>query len=122
MLLPFHAVAHHSGAEYDRTMPMTFHATVVEFHFASPHPLLLVDENRPDTGKAIHWSVEIGPNPAELTRNGWGKKRSEAALMPGSVITLTILPSRENPTRGMAQKIIASDGEPVFGSSVLLQF
>jgi hypothetical protein len=117
VFVPASAVAHHSAAEYDRTKTITVQATVVEFRYVNPHPQLFVDA-KDENGNLVHWDVEIGPNPAELLRIGWGKKRSNAALAPGSVITVTIAPSKLSALHGVAQKIITADGEHVFGAAV----
>jgi hypothetical protein len=42
----------------------------------------------------VHWSAELLPNPAQLIRNGWTRKRSIEALAVGSKINVTIAPSR----------------------------
>jgi len=110
------APAHHSAAEYDRTKSITMQATVVDFRYANPHPQLCVDA-KDENGNVARWQIEIGPNPAGLLRAGWGKKRSEAALVTGSVITVTIAPSKLNPTHGIAQKIVIASGEQVFGAA-----
>jgi len=112
--------AHHSAAEYDRTKSITMPATVVEFHYANPHPLLFVD-GKESNGNVVRWTIEIGPNPAELLRMGWDKKRSEAALAAGAMITVTVTPSKMNPSVGIATKIITGDGEQVFGGAIRLQ-
>jgi len=113
-------LAHHSSAEYDRSRSLTLQATVVEFHYANPHPMLFVDAKEED-GSVARWTVEIGPGPAELLRMGWDKKRSEAALAAGTAVTVTLTPSKRVPSVGIATKIIAADGEQVFGAAVHLE-
>jgi hypothetical protein len=114
------AVAHHSAAEYDRTKSFTMQATVVEFRYANPHPQLCVDA-KDENGNVARWQIEIGPNPAGLLRIGWGRQRSETALAPGSVVTVTVAPSKLNPTHGAAQKIVMASGEQVFGAAAAQQ-
>src|ERR1700693_5573395 len=87
-------LAHHGTAtSYDNTKTFTTQATVTEFRYANPHPQLFFDV-KDDQGNVVHWSGEIAPNPAQLIQNGWGRKRSEAALAPGTAITITLSPPR----------------------------
>jgi hypothetical protein len=95
-------------------------AKVVEFRYVNPHPQLFVDA-KDENGNLVRWCIEIGPNPTGLLRAGWGKKRSDAALAPGAVITLTIAPSKLSPVHGAAQKIVAASGEEVFGAATVQQ-
>src|ERR1700730_4736321 len=86
--------AHHGiASSYDNSKTFTTEATVTEFRYANPHPQLYFDV-KDEQGNVAHWSGEIAPNPAQLIQVGWGRKRSEAALAPGTVITITISPSR----------------------------
>ena len=117
LMVPPGVFAHHSAAEYDRTKSVTMQATVVEFRYADPHPELLVDA-KGENGNVAHWSIEIGPNPAGLLRIGWGKKRADAALAPGAVVTVTIAPSKVSPLHGIAEKIVTAGGEQVFGVAI----
>jgi hypothetical protein len=56
-----------------------------------------------------------------LTEAGWGRKRSEAALAPGTVITITLWPSRVGMDAhvGLVQQIVNSAGETVLGTIAL---
>ena len=86
------AVAHHgTGASYDLSHPVTMQGIVTEFHYANPHPQLFFDVTD-DKGEVTHWSGEFYPNPAQLIQDGWGRRRSEAALAPGTKITVTVAP------------------------------
>jgi hypothetical protein len=112
--------AHHGTAtSYDNSKTFTTEATVTEFRYANPHPQLYFDV-KDDQGNVAHWSGEIAPNPAQLIQVGWGRKRSEAALAPGTVITITISPSRVMDAHvGLVQKIVNSGGELVLGTIAL---
>jgi Family of unknown function (DUF6152) len=108
--------AHHGTASsYDNSKSFTVEATITEFHYANPHPQLYFDV-KDANGKVVHWSGEIGPNPAMLVQDGWGRRRSEQALMPGTVVTLTLSPSRSGSNVALVQKIVNSKGETVLGS------
>jgi hypothetical protein len=112
--------AHHGTAtSYDNSKTFTTQATVTEFRYANPHPQLYFDV-KDEQGNVAHWSGEIAPNPAQLIQVGWGRKRSEAALAPGTVITITISPSRVMDAHvGLVQKIVGGSGELVLGTIAL---
>lgn len=113
--------AHHGTAtSYDNSKTFTTQATVTEFRYANPHPQLYFDV-KDEQGNVAHWSGEIAPNPAQLIQVGWGRKRSEAALAPGTVITITLSPSRVGMDAhvGLVQKIVSSSGEIVLGTIAL---
>jgi uncharacterized protein DUF6152 len=109
------AVAHHgTGSSYDLSKPITLQGTVTEFHYANPHPQLFFDVTD-DKGAVLHWSAEFYPNPAQLIQGGWGKKRSEAALMPGTKITITLAPSRAGTQVGAILKLLNEKSEVLLG-------
>ena len=62
-------------------------------------------------GTVTHWGAELLPNPAQLINTGWSKKRSTEALMPGTVITITIAPSKAGGTVGLLIKAVNDKGE-----------
>lgn len=114
-------LAHHGTAtSYDNTKTFTTLANVTEFRYANPHPQLYFDV-KDEQGNVAHWSAEIAPNPAQLIQNGWGRKRSEAALAPGTAITITLSPSRAGLDAhvGLVQKIVNSSGDLVLGTIAL---
>src|SRR5579871_2066211 len=112
-------VAHHgTGVSYDQTKAFTVKATVVEFRYANPHPQLFFDVKN-EKGEVVHWSGEIAPNPAQLQQDGWGRKRSEAALAPGAEVTITLAPSRLGTPVGLINKIVGASGESILGLTPL---
>lgn len=109
------AVAHHgTGASYDLSKPITLQGTVTEFHYANPHPQLFFDVTNAK-GEVVHWSGEFYPNPSQLQQGGWGKRRSEAALAPGTKITITLAPSRAGTQVGAILKLLNEKGEVLLG-------
>jgi Family of unknown function (DUF6152) len=103
--------AHHGTAvSYDQSKAFTVKATVTEFRYANPHPALFFDV-KDDQGNVVHWSGEIAPNPTQLQQDGWGRKRSEAALSPGTEVTITIAPSRLGTPVGLVNKIVNAQGD-----------
>jgi hypothetical protein len=105
---------HGTGVSYDNSKAYTVKATVTEFRYANPHPQLYFDV-KDNQGNVVHWSGEIAPNPAQLVQVGWGRKRSEAALAPGTEVTLTIAPSFAGTPVGLVNKIVNAQGENVLG-------
>jgi hypothetical protein len=109
--------AHHgSGISYDLTKPWTTKATIVDFKYINPHPLMLfdiVDEK----GTVQHWHSEIITNPSNMIRNGWGKIRSEEALKPGTKVTLTVCTAKAGGQAGVVTKILNEAGEEIITRS-----
>jgi hypothetical protein len=68
-----------------------------------------------DKGEVAHWSGEFYPNPAQLVQSGWGKKRSEAALAPGTAINITVAPARVGGPVGAIMKLANDKGEILLG-------
>jgi hypothetical protein len=54
-----------------------------------------------------------------LQQEGWGKKRSEAALAPGTEVTITLPPSRAGTPVGLINKIVGPTGESILGLTPL---
>ena len=105
--------AHHgTGISYDMGKQLVLKGVVTEFRYSNPHPELHFDVTD-EKGNVVHWSGELAPNPAELVREGWGKKRSLDALMPGTVVTVTLSPSKFGTSVGVVSKIINEKGEAV---------
>ncbi|PYS51574.1 MAG: hypothetical protein DMG13_18365 [Acidobacteria bacterium] len=111
LMISIPMLAHHgTNISYDRTKAWTKKAVVTEFRYANPHPQLFIDITD-DKGSLEHWGAELLPNPAQLIKNGWGKKRSEEALWPGTTITVTIAPSKAGGTVGLLLKAVNEKGE-----------
>ena len=105
------AFAHHgTNISYDRSKAWTAKAVVTEFKYVNPHAQLYFDVTD-DKGAVVHWSAELLPNPAQLIRNGWTRKRSIAALAPGTRIVVTVAPSRAGGVNGLLLKVTNDKGE-----------
>ena len=109
------AWAHHGSAvSYDLAKKLTMKGTITDFKYINPHPALFWDV-KDDKGNVAHWTGEIAPNVAQLQQEGWGRKRSEAALAAGTEVTITLSPSRAGGPVGLIQKIENAAGESVLG-------
>src|SRR5687767_5605815 len=104
--------AHHgTNISYDHANPITFKARVTEFRFTNPHAQIFFDVID-DKGNATPWNGEL-TNPSNLAKNGWTKKRSEASLPPGTMLTITVFPSKAGTHTGVVSKILNEKGEQV---------
>jgi hypothetical protein len=105
--------AHHgSGISYDLTKPWTTKATIVDFKYINPHPLVLFDRMN-EKGEVEHWHSEIITNPSNMIRNGWGKIKSEEALKTGTKVTLTVCTAKAGGQAAVITKIINEAGEEI---------
>jgi hypothetical protein len=103
--------AHHgTNINYDRSKQFTAKAVVTEFKYVNPHAQLFFDVTDSE-GKVTHWTGELLPNPAQLLRNGWTRKRSVEALQYGTKIVVTVAPSRAGGEGGLVLKIENEAGE-----------
>jgi len=108
LIVAIPVLAHHgTGISYDSAKAFQMTGTITEFRYANPHPQMYLDV-KDNSGKVVHWGLEVGPNPAGLVKAGWGKKRSEEELKPGTVITVTISPSRAGTTTGVLNRVVKS--------------
>lgn len=105
---------HGSAVSYDLAQRITMKGTITDFKYINPHPALFWDV-KDDNGKVTHWSGEIAPNTAQLQQDGWGRRRSVAALASGTAVTITLSPSRAGQPVGLIQKIENAAGEAVLG-------
>jgi hypothetical protein len=106
-LLSVPVFAHHGTfVSYDTKHPITLAGVVVEYHFTNPHTQLYFDVTD-DKGAVTHWAAE-GPAPEIWVEAGWGKKRTESTLAPGTKITITLSPARNGKPVGAAAKIVAN--------------
>src|SRR5215475_1747895 len=107
--------AHHGSAvSYDLAQRVTTKGVVTNFKYINPHPAIFWDVTD-DKGAVTHWTGEIAPNVAQLQQEGWGRKRSEAALASGTAVTVTVSPSRAGGPVGLVQRIENAAGEAVLG-------
>ena len=107
--------AHHGSAvSYDLAQRVTTKGVVTDFKYINPHPAIFWDVTD-DKGAVTHWTGEIAPNVAQLQQEGWGRKRSEAALAAGTMVTITVSPSRAGGPVGLVQRIENAAGEAVLG-------
>jgi hypothetical protein len=97
--------AHHGGAAYDMSNPVTLKGTVTDFRFMNPHSLVFFDVKN-DKGEVEHWQGELTA-PNKLARAGWTKH----SLNPGDQVTITGAVGKNNAHALTIRKLIGPDGQ-----------
>jgi hypothetical protein len=108
----------HHGTEisYDRSKATTLKGTVTDFRYANPHPIIFFDVTDKD-GKVVNWVGEVAPTPFTLQQGGWGKNKALNALKKGTIIMITVGPSRAGTPAGVVMKLTDDKGEVLLGLS-----
>ena len=98
-------LAHHGAAAFDMTKPVVLkNATITEFLWINPHPLIKADF-KDDKGEVQHWVMEMGSTvSAQLL--GW----TRATLGYGDVVTLYVWQAKTRAPVGRFNKVELSDG------------
>jgi hypothetical protein len=99
------AFAHHGAAAYDMSKPIVLKdATVTEFLWINPHPLIKADVKN-DKGEIEHWTMEMGSTvSAQLL--GW----TRSTLGFGDVVTLYVWQAKTRVPVGRFNKVVFADG------------
>jgi hypothetical protein len=97
--------AHHGGAAYDMSNPVTLKGAVTDFRFMNPHSLVFFDVKN-DKGEVEHWQGELTA-PNKLARAGWTKH----SLNPGDQVTITGAVGKNNAHALAIRKLIGPDGQ-----------
>jgi len=97
--------AHHGAAAFDMSKPVVLKdATVTQFLWINPHPLIKADVTD-DKGTVQHWTMEMGSIPASMLI-GWTRN----SLKPGDVVTLYVWQSKTHLPVGRFNKVLFKDG------------
>jgi len=106
--VPVLADAHHStqiSYHMDRTIELD--GTVTGVRFRNPHSQLFFDVTD-EKGNVVHWIAEMG-SPGNWRREGWNND----TFAPGTVIHVSIHPSRSGEPLGAPESITLPDGTVV---------
>ena len=97
--------AHHGAAAFDMSKPVVLkNATVTEFLWINPHPLIKADF-KDEKGEIQHWTMEMGSTvSAQLL--GW----TRTSLASGDVVTLYVWQAKTKVPVGRFNKVEFSDG------------
>ena len=105
------AVAHHSGAMFDRARVIEISGVVKEFLWTNPHSSFKVEVKSPE-GETQLWYIEMN-GVANLVHEGW--KRS--SMKPGDKVTVTVNPLRGGKPGGWYLGITLADGAKLGSTS-----
>ena len=108
--------AHHGrGDTYNNAKTATSKAVVTEFDYSNPHVRIYFDTTD-EAGNVTNWSGEMA-NVSQFVRAGWTKKKMEAELKPGTVVTLTYristVPAQPGKGASIVTRILNAKGEIV---------
>lgn len=104
LALPFAALAHHGGAEYDLRKTVVFHGRLTGIDMINPHSWLYFDVAGAD-GKTEHHRAEMR-SVHVLRRSGWTKERFPV----GQQVTVEASPNRTDPLSCYLQTIVFANG------------
>jgi hypothetical protein len=108
------ALAHHSGAMFDRTRMVTLKGTVKAFNWTNPHTWTYVLA-RNDQGGTDEWAIEGGsPNILARVDARWTKN----SLKPGDEITITVYPTKDGRKVGSMGAVTYASGEVLKGAGL----
>jgi hypothetical protein len=97
--------AHHGAAAYNMSKPVVLKgATVTEFLWINPHPLIKADY-KDEQGNVQHWTMEMGST-ASAQLIGW----SRTTLHYGDVVTLYVWQAKTRVPVGRFNKVVFADG------------
>jgi len=97
--------AHHGAAAYYMGQPVVLKdATVTEFLWINPHPLIKADVKN-DKGEIEHWTMEMGST-VSAGLVGW----TRTTLNFGDVVTLYVWQAKTKLPVGRLNKVVFSDG------------
>jgi hypothetical protein len=108
LLLAVPAAGHHSGAAFDRNLPVAVSGTVAQVDWLSPHARLQVAA-KDEAGANITWDFEL-PSPVTLMRRGWAR----TALKIGDPVTVTGIRARDFPHIAIATGVTDAKGRRLF--------
>ena len=99
------ALAHHSGAMFDRAKVTVLKGTVKEYQFTQPHTW--IELTAPDdTGAVAQWSIEA-ENPPAMNKIGL----TRSVLNAGDMVTVRIHPLRDGRHGGSYIDLTTADGK-----------
>jgi len=97
--------AHHGAAAYDMSKPVVLKdATVTEFLWINPHPLIKADY-KDEQGNVQHWTMEMGST-VSAGLIGW----TRTTLGYGDVVTLYVWQAKTRVPVGRFNKVVFADG------------
>ena len=104
------ALAHHSGAMFDRTKTVELAGTIKQYQFTNPHVWIevIVPPKKGKDTTPVQWSIE-GEGPAIMARMGLGP----SVLKSGDKVTIKAHPLRDGRPGGSFISVTLPDGKVV---------
>jgi hypothetical protein len=103
------ALAHHSGAMFDRTKTVELSGTIKQYQFANPHVWIeVVVPGKRGKDAPVQWSIE-GEGPAIMARMGLGP----SVLKAGDKVTIKAHPLRDGRPGGSFISVTLPDGKVI---------
>ena len=102
------ALAHHSGAMFDRTKTVELIGTIKQYQFSNPHvwiEVMVPPSGKKDAAGPVQWSIE-GEGPAIMARIGLGP----SVLKAGDKVTIKTHPLRDGRSGGSLISVTLPDG------------
>ena len=97
--------AHHGAAAFDMSKPVVLkNATITEFLWINPHPLIKADY-KDEEGNVQHWTMEMGSTVSAMLI-GW----TRTTLHYGDVVTLYVWQAKTKAPVGRFNKVELADG------------
>ena len=103
--VPGAALAHHSGAMFDRAKSVELKGTIKQFGWTNPHAYIAIDVPNAQ-GAAEEWSIECN-SPSQLAAQGLKK----STLKPGDKVSLFIHPMKDGTKGGSFDSVVLASGE-----------
>lgn len=110
------AMAHHSGAMFDRSRTITLEGTLKEYRFVAPHSWISVIATANGAGKEERWDVEAA-TASRMKAQGITPER----LKVGDKVTLRIHPLRDGRKAGSLIDITLADGTKMTNNTTKLR-
>ena len=98
------ALAHHSGAMFERDKQVELVGTIITFSWTNPHSWIEIEVPNA-SGGSDKWGVECN-SPNNLARQGW----RSTTLKPGDQVTVTVHPLRSGEKGGRFISVKLADG------------
>jgi len=102
------ALAHHSGAMFDRTQTVELAGVIKQYQFANPHVWIEVLVPDKKAGRDVQWSIE-GEGPAIMARMGLGP----SVLKAGDKVKIRAHPLRDGRPGGSFIEITLPSGKVI---------
>ena len=113
--------AHHGGAVYDASAPVTLNGEVTQFRFVYPHVLVYFAVEGED-GETVEWSGEM-TTPNRLARGVGGGgatnnvRWTTETLKPGDLLEVTGEPARNGAPSMRIRRIVDANGVALLGGA-----